>query len=93
MRRCVRSVYQTLQRMGWSFEQKHLITEVSWVRGARCLPALPLTATCVRVPVEVGHSASMLVETERALEIEEARAALAAQPLRRWSQCHVVQRL
>jgi aspartate-semialdehyde dehydrogenase len=36
--------------------------------------------TCVRVPVRVGHSASMLVETERPLTPEQARAALAAFP-------------
>lgn len=28
MRKCVRSVYQTLKRMGWEFEQAHEITEV-----------------------------------------------------------------
>jgi len=37
-------------------------------------------ATCVRVPVPVGHSATMLVETERVLSPEEARRALATFP-------------
>jgi len=34
----------------------------------------------VRVPVPVGHSATMLIETERVLSPEEARRALAAFP-------------
>jgi aspartate-semialdehyde dehydrogenase len=36
--------------------------------------------TCVRVPVPVGHSAAVLVETERPLSPEEAREALAGFP-------------
>ena len=44
------------------------------------LPALALSATCVRVPVEVGHSAAALVATERPLALEEAEAALDAFP-------------
>jgi aspartate-semialdehyde dehydrogenase len=36
--------------------------------------------TCVRVPVRVGHSATMLVETERPLSPDDARKALAAFP-------------
>ena len=66
-----------LEADGYTREESKLLHESRKILG---LPALPLKATCVRVPVEVGHSASMLVETERALEIEEARAALAAQP-------------
>lgn len=44
------------------------------------LPALPVTATCVRVPVAVGHSATVLVETERELAPADALAALRAFP-------------
>ena len=36
--------------------------------------------TCVRVPVPVGHSATMLLETERPLSAEAAREALAGFP-------------
>jgi aspartate-semialdehyde dehydrogenase len=49
-------------------------------RKILALPDLPISMTCVRVPVRVGHSASMLVETERPLTPEAARAALAAFP-------------
>ncbi|MGH2995897.1 MAG: aspartate-semialdehyde dehydrogenase, partial [Gaiellaceae bacterium] len=44
------------------------------------LPELPLHATCVRVPVLVGHAQAVWVETERPLSPEEAREALAASP-------------
>ncbi len=41
------------------------------------LPDLPLHATCVRVPVLVGHAQAVWVQTERPLSPEEAREALA----------------
>jgi aspartate-semialdehyde dehydrogenase len=44
------------------------------------LPALPLHATCVRVPVLVGHAQAVWVETEGPLSPHEARAALGAAP-------------
>jgi aspartate-semialdehyde dehydrogenase len=62
---------------GYTLEETKLLHETRKILG---LPELPVTATCVRVPVEVGHSASILVETEKPLSVEEARAALAAQP-------------
>jgi len=42
------------------------------------LPELPLSATCVRVPVPVGHAESVWLETEDALAPEQARALLSA---------------
>ena len=42
------------------------------------LPELPLHATCVRVPVLVGHAQAVWVETESPLAPEEAREALAS---------------
>ena len=42
--------------------------------------SVQIAVTCVRVPVPVGHSATMLVETERVLSPEEARRVLAAFP-------------
>jgi aspartate-semialdehyde dehydrogenase len=41
---------------------------------------LDVSMTCVRVPVPVGHSATILVETERPLSPDAAREALAAFP-------------
>jgi aspartate-semialdehyde dehydrogenase len=44
------------------------------------LPELPLHATCVRVPVLVGHAQAVWVETQEPLSPDEAREALAAAP-------------
>ena len=44
------------------------------------LPDLPLHASCMRVPVLVGHAQAVWVETVEPLSPEEARAALAAAP-------------
>ena len=43
-------------------------------------PSIQVHATCVRVPVFVGHAESVNVEFERPISEEEARAALAAAP-------------
>jgi aspartate-semialdehyde dehydrogenase len=42
------------------------------------LPELPLHATCVRVPVLVGHAQAIWVETESPLSPDAAREALAS---------------
>jgi aspartate-semialdehyde dehydrogenase len=44
------------------------------------LSTLPLSATCVRVPVPVGHAESVWLETEEPLAPERAREVLAAAP-------------
>jgi aspartate-semialdehyde dehydrogenase len=44
------------------------------------LESIDVSMTCVRVPVRVGHSASILVETERPLSPEQARKALSEFP-------------
>ncbi len=44
------------------------------------LPELPVSATCVRVPVPVGHAESIWVETDQPLSADEARELLAAAP-------------
>jgi aspartate-semialdehyde dehydrogenase len=44
------------------------------------LPELPFSATCVRVPVLVGHSQAVWVETEEPLGADRAREILAAAP-------------
>jgi aspartate-semialdehyde dehydrogenase len=62
---------------GWTGEERKMINETRKILG---LPDLPVAATCVRVPVEVGHSVQVMVETERELSVDEARAALAAFP-------------
>jgi aspartate-semialdehyde dehydrogenase len=44
------------------------------------LPELPFSATCVRVPVLVGHSQAVWVETEEPLSAAQASELLAAAP-------------
>jgi aspartate-semialdehyde dehydrogenase len=65
----------------WAWEGDETDEEVK-IRGeARKileLPALPLSATTVRVPVLVGHAQSVWVETEEPLSPEQAEAVLAA---------------
>ncbi len=41
---------------------------------------VPLHATCVRVPVQVGHGEAVWIETERPVDPEEAREVLRASP-------------
>jgi aspartate-semialdehyde dehydrogenase len=44
------------------------------------LPDLPFSATCARVPVLIGHSQAVWVETEDPLTPDEAREILSAAP-------------
>jgi aspartate-semialdehyde dehydrogenase len=62
---------------GWTGEERKMINET---RKILSLPGLPVAATCVRVPVDIGHSVQVAVETERDLTLEQAREALASFP-------------
>ncbi|HEX8830086.1 MAG TPA: aspartate-semialdehyde dehydrogenase, partial [Longimicrobium sp.] len=62
---------------GWTGEERKMMDET---RKILDLPDLPVAATCVRVPVEVGHSVQVMVETERDLTAEAARRAMALFP-------------
>jgi aspartate-semialdehyde dehydrogenase len=59
---------------GYTSEERKLLVETRKIFQE---PALRVSMTCVRVPVVVGHSATLLIETVRPLGIQEARAALA----------------
>jgi aspartate-semialdehyde dehydrogenase len=43
-------------------------------------PEIAVTATCVRVPVFIGHAESINIDCERPISVEAARAALKAAP-------------
>ena len=43
-------------------------------------PDIQVTATCVRVPVFIGHSEAVTIEFERPITAERARALLRAAP-------------
>lgn len=62
---------------GWTGEERKIMAET---RKILSLPDLPVTATCVRVPVDVGHSVAVMAETEREISAEEALRVLAAFP-------------
>ncbi|HEX2203903.1 MAG TPA: aspartate-semialdehyde dehydrogenase [Longimicrobium sp.] len=62
---------------GWTQEERKMIGETRKILG---LPDLPVAATCVRVPVEVGHSVQVMVETERELTLDALRRALVIFP-------------
>jgi aspartate-semialdehyde dehydrogenase len=62
---------------GWTGEETKMRQEA---RKILDMPELRLAATCVRVPVDVGHSLQMAVETERELSLEAAKRALISFP-------------
>jgi aspartate-semialdehyde dehydrogenase len=62
---------------GWNEEERKIRAET---RKILDLPALPVAATCVRVPVRVGHAIAAAVTLARPLARAAARAALAAMP-------------
>ncbi len=69
--------------MDWDFDGEEFSEE--WKLRAETrkilgLAELPLQATCVRVPVLVGHAQAIWVETEERLSPEQARATLAGAP-------------
>jgi len=61
----------------YTTEELKLSAETRKIMG---LPELPVTMTCTRVPVFVGHSESVLLEFDRKVTPAEARAALARFP-------------
>ena len=69
--------------MDWSWEGDESDEEAKLRAETRKileLPDLPVSATCVRVPVLVGHSEAVWVEFEQPLGQEDAVALLRAQP-------------
>ncbi len=68
-------------RMDWSFDGFEMDEEAkirAETRKILELPELPLSATCVRVPVLVGHAEAVWLETEDALSAEDAERVLGA---------------
>ncbi|MDX6399941.1 MAG: aspartate-semialdehyde dehydrogenase [Gaiellaceae bacterium] len=65
--------------MDWAFDGEEFEEESKLraeTRKILDLPDLPLSATCVRVPVLVGHAEAVWVETQEPLRPEEARGLL-----------------
>ena len=57
---------------GWNEEEEKIRAET---RKILEMPDLPVAATCVRVPVRIGHSISVTVETERSFAQKTLEAA------------------
>src|SRR5262249_13699218 len=69
--------------MDWECDGEELDEEVKprgEARKIRDLPAPPVGATCVRVPVLVGHAEAVWIETEDSLSAEDARHVFAEAP-------------
>ncbi len=62
---------------GYTSEEMKMVHETRKILGDDSIQVCP---TCVRVPVTNCHSESILVETERALSVAEARELFAAMP-------------
>ena len=61
---------------GYTKEEWKMLAETKKILD----PRIKLTATCVRVPVFVGHSEAVNIEFERPLSVEEAREILRTSP-------------
>jgi aspartate-semialdehyde dehydrogenase len=59
---------------GVEFDEEEKLREET--RKILELPELPVSATCVRVPVMIGHAEAVWLETEEPLSAEQATALL-----------------
>jgi aspartate-semialdehyde dehydrogenase len=76
-------------RMDWDFDGVEFDEEEKLREETRKileLPELPVSATCVRVPVLVGHAEAVWLETEEPLSPELATALLGEAPALRLEQ-------
>lgn len=62
---------------GYTKEEMKMVDETRKIMGDQ---SIHVTATTVRVPVYVGHSEAINIETERKLSVNEARAILSTAP-------------
>ena len=65
------------QEDGYTFEEKKMIQETRKIMHS---PGIAISATCVRVPVYVAHSAAVHIEFERPMTPDEARHLLEDMP-------------
>jgi len=66
-----------LEADGYNEEEVKIVNET---RKIMHLPELRITATCVRVPVPVGHGESVFLETRDKVTLDEARELLMSAP-------------
>ena len=61
---------------GYTKEEIKMVNET---RKILHMPNLPVSATCVRVPVANAHAVSVMVELEKSFTLDEVRTAFAEQ--------------
>ena len=61
---------------GYTKEELKMVNETRKILG---IPNLPVSATCVRVPVMNAHAVSIMVELDKPFTLDEVREAFAAQ--------------
>jgi aspartate-semialdehyde dehydrogenase len=67
----------SVKEEGYTSEELKLCYETRKIMG---LPDLPVTATCVRVPVVIGHSVAVHAEFSQPITPDEARSILSTAP-------------
>jgi aspartate-semialdehyde dehydrogenase len=65
------------EETGYTFEEIKMVREAKRILS---MPELDVSATCVRVPVPVGHSVSVYATFDRPVSVEEARETIAGAP-------------
>jgi aspartate-semialdehyde dehydrogenase len=65
------------QQYGYNEEELKIVHETRKILHE---PELKIAATCVRVPVQIGHSESVFIETKDAIEADEVRSLLEHTP-------------
>ncbi len=65
------------QSYGYNEEELKLVNETRKILHD---PELKIVATCVRVPVQIGHSESVIIETTEAVEPDDVRTLLGQAP-------------
>jgi aspartate-semialdehyde dehydrogenase len=78
-----KSTDETDLAMDWDFDGEEFDEESKLrdeTRKIMELPNLPISATCVRVPVMVGHAEALWIETESPLSAADAKRLLGESP-------------
>jgi len=67
----------TFQDNRYTFEEMKMINETKKIMG---IPELHIAATCVRIPMAVGHAESVYIELDQEISVEDALRVLSNAP-------------
>lgn len=65
------------QENGFTLEEMKMVNETKKIFGDE---SIPVSATCVRIPVLYGHSEAVYIETKSDFEVEDVKALLSDAP-------------